>query len=192
MTDERRPELQVLSGVECYRLLATQQVPRLGVDAGHYPLDLSRHLCTRRRGDPHTDRARHEAPRRRLRERHLRGRRHRSTDTQRLERARTGARKSRPLVVVSRSWAPEPVHRIPGHRVNAGAGYGSSRRGSVVGSCRASGRLRQPIRRDTRMDGQVRSRRSTCGTMTCEPLTTSQAEVLLTSATPAVKPATVA
>ena len=56
---------------------------------------------------------------------------------------------------VSRSWAPEPAHRIPGQRVNAGAGYGSSRRGSVVGSCQASGRLRQPIRRDTRMDGQV-------------------------------------
>ena len=33
MTDERRPELQVLSGVECYRLLAAQQVGRLGVDA---------------------------------------------------------------------------------------------------------------------------------------------------------------
>jgi len=38
MTDERRPELQVLSGVECYRLLAAQQVGRLGVDAGHYPV----------------------------------------------------------------------------------------------------------------------------------------------------------
>ena len=38
MTDEGRPELQTLTGMDCYRLLATQQVGRLGDDAGHYPL----------------------------------------------------------------------------------------------------------------------------------------------------------
>jgi nitroimidazol reductase NimA-like FMN-containing flavoprotein (pyridoxamine 5'-phosphate oxidase superfamily) len=37
---ERRPELQVLSSDDCYRLLATQQIGRLGVNAEHYPLIL--------------------------------------------------------------------------------------------------------------------------------------------------------
>jgi nitroimidazol reductase NimA-like FMN-containing flavoprotein (pyridoxamine 5'-phosphate oxidase superfamily) len=37
---ERRPELQVLSADDCYRLLATQQIGRLGVNAEHYPLIL--------------------------------------------------------------------------------------------------------------------------------------------------------
>jgi len=35
---ERRPELQILSDDDCYRLLATQQIGRLGVNAEHYPL----------------------------------------------------------------------------------------------------------------------------------------------------------
>jgi uncharacterized protein len=35
---ERHPELQVLTTEECYRLLATQQIGRLGVNAEHYPL----------------------------------------------------------------------------------------------------------------------------------------------------------
>jgi uncharacterized protein len=35
---ERRPELQVLSAEDCYGLLATQQIGRLGVNAEHYPL----------------------------------------------------------------------------------------------------------------------------------------------------------
>jgi uncharacterized protein len=35
---EQRSELQVLSADECYRLLATQQIGRLGVNAEHYPL----------------------------------------------------------------------------------------------------------------------------------------------------------
>ncbi|MGH4006699.1 MAG: pyridoxamine 5'-phosphate oxidase family protein [Pseudonocardiaceae bacterium] len=35
---ERPPELQVLSVDECYRLLATQQIGRLGVNAERYPL----------------------------------------------------------------------------------------------------------------------------------------------------------
>jgi uncharacterized protein len=35
---ERGAELQVLSDDECYRLLATQQIGRLGVNAEHYPL----------------------------------------------------------------------------------------------------------------------------------------------------------
>ena len=36
---EQRPaELQVLSADECYELLATQQIGRLGVNAEHYPL----------------------------------------------------------------------------------------------------------------------------------------------------------
>jgi nitroimidazol reductase NimA-like FMN-containing flavoprotein (pyridoxamine 5'-phosphate oxidase superfamily) len=39
MTDhEREAELQVLTSDECYRLLATQQIGRLGVNAEHYPL----------------------------------------------------------------------------------------------------------------------------------------------------------
>jgi nitroimidazol reductase NimA-like FMN-containing flavoprotein (pyridoxamine 5'-phosphate oxidase superfamily) len=39
MTDhEREAELQVLTTDECYRLLATQQIGRLGVNAEHYPL----------------------------------------------------------------------------------------------------------------------------------------------------------
>ncbi|TWF75152.1 hypothetical protein FHX44_111036 [Pseudonocardia hierapolitana] len=39
MTDhERESELQVLTADECYRLLATQQIGRLGVNAEHYPL----------------------------------------------------------------------------------------------------------------------------------------------------------
>jgi uncharacterized protein len=33
-----RPELQVLSAEDCYVLLATQQIGRLGVNAKHYPL----------------------------------------------------------------------------------------------------------------------------------------------------------
>ncbi|MGH4010001.1 MAG: pyridoxamine 5'-phosphate oxidase family protein [Pseudonocardiaceae bacterium] len=35
---ERGAELQVLSDDDCYRLLATQQIGRLGVNAEHYPL----------------------------------------------------------------------------------------------------------------------------------------------------------
>jgi nitroimidazol reductase NimA-like FMN-containing flavoprotein (pyridoxamine 5'-phosphate oxidase superfamily) len=35
---ESGPELQVLTAEECYRLLATQQIGRLGVNAEHYPL----------------------------------------------------------------------------------------------------------------------------------------------------------
>jgi nitroimidazol reductase NimA-like FMN-containing flavoprotein (pyridoxamine 5'-phosphate oxidase superfamily) len=35
---ERDPQLQVLPTEDCYRLLATQQVGRLGVNAEHYPL----------------------------------------------------------------------------------------------------------------------------------------------------------
>jgi nitroimidazol reductase NimA-like FMN-containing flavoprotein (pyridoxamine 5'-phosphate oxidase superfamily) len=35
---EQRPELQELSADDCYRLLATQQIGRLGVNAEHYPL----------------------------------------------------------------------------------------------------------------------------------------------------------
>ena len=37
-TSEDRPELRVLSSDDCYRLLATQQIGRLGVNAEHYPL----------------------------------------------------------------------------------------------------------------------------------------------------------
>ena len=37
-TGERRPELQVLAAEDCYRLLATQQIGRLCVNAEHYPL----------------------------------------------------------------------------------------------------------------------------------------------------------
>jgi nitroimidazol reductase NimA-like FMN-containing flavoprotein (pyridoxamine 5'-phosphate oxidase superfamily) len=32
------PELQVLSADDCYQLLTTQQIGRLGVNAEHYPL----------------------------------------------------------------------------------------------------------------------------------------------------------
>src|SRR5690606_9349356 len=41
-TDREREaaEMQVLTADECYRLLATQQVGRLGVNAEHYPLIL--------------------------------------------------------------------------------------------------------------------------------------------------------
>jgi hypothetical protein len=35
---EPRLELRVLSTDGCYRLLATQQIGRLGVNAEHYPL----------------------------------------------------------------------------------------------------------------------------------------------------------
>ena len=38
MSDEQAPALEALSGVECYRLLATAQVGRLGVHAHRYPL----------------------------------------------------------------------------------------------------------------------------------------------------------
>jgi hypothetical protein len=38
MTDGGSRRMEALSGVECYRLLATQQVGRLGVDVGRYPL----------------------------------------------------------------------------------------------------------------------------------------------------------
>jgi uncharacterized protein len=38
MTDGGSRQMEALSGVECYRLLATQQVGRLGVDVGRYPL----------------------------------------------------------------------------------------------------------------------------------------------------------
>src|SRR5690348_7900465 len=37
-TSEDRPELRVISSDDCYRLLATQQIGRLGVNAEHYPL----------------------------------------------------------------------------------------------------------------------------------------------------------
>lgn len=36
--NEDRPELRVISADECYLLLATQQIGRLGVNADHYPL----------------------------------------------------------------------------------------------------------------------------------------------------------
>jgi uncharacterized protein len=35
---ERGPQLRVLSAEDCYALLATQQIGRLGVNAEHYPL----------------------------------------------------------------------------------------------------------------------------------------------------------
>lgn len=35
---EQGPELRVLSADDCYRLLATHQIGRLGVNAEHYPL----------------------------------------------------------------------------------------------------------------------------------------------------------
>lgn len=35
---EHRPELEALSAEDCYALLATQQIGRLGVNAEHYPL----------------------------------------------------------------------------------------------------------------------------------------------------------
>lgn len=35
---ESRPELQVLGADDCYRLLAAQQIGRLGVNAEHYPV----------------------------------------------------------------------------------------------------------------------------------------------------------
>ena len=38
MSEERHPEPEALTGTECFRLLATQQVGRLGVDVGAYPL----------------------------------------------------------------------------------------------------------------------------------------------------------
>jgi nitroimidazol reductase NimA-like FMN-containing flavoprotein (pyridoxamine 5'-phosphate oxidase superfamily) len=38
MTDGGSRQIEALSGMECYRLLATQQVGRLGVDVGRYPL----------------------------------------------------------------------------------------------------------------------------------------------------------
>jgi nitroimidazol reductase NimA-like FMN-containing flavoprotein (pyridoxamine 5'-phosphate oxidase superfamily) len=38
MTDGGSRQMEALSGVECYRLLATEQVGRLGVDVGRYPL----------------------------------------------------------------------------------------------------------------------------------------------------------
>jgi nitroimidazol reductase NimA-like FMN-containing flavoprotein (pyridoxamine 5'-phosphate oxidase superfamily) len=38
MSEGGRPELEELSGDDCYRLLATQQIGRLGVNAEHYPL----------------------------------------------------------------------------------------------------------------------------------------------------------
>ena len=37
-TSEDSPELRVISSDDCYRLLATQQIGRLGVNAEHYPL----------------------------------------------------------------------------------------------------------------------------------------------------------
>jgi uncharacterized protein len=38
MTDNHGPDMQELSNDECYRLLATQEIGRLGVNAEHYPL----------------------------------------------------------------------------------------------------------------------------------------------------------
>jgi nitroimidazol reductase NimA-like FMN-containing flavoprotein (pyridoxamine 5'-phosphate oxidase superfamily) len=38
MTEAERPTLDVLSASDCYRLLATQQIGHLGVNAEHYPL----------------------------------------------------------------------------------------------------------------------------------------------------------
>jgi hypothetical protein len=35
---DREADLQILDADECYRLLATQQIGRLGVNAEHYPL----------------------------------------------------------------------------------------------------------------------------------------------------------
>ncbi|MGH3768042.1 MAG: pyridoxamine 5'-phosphate oxidase family protein [Pseudonocardiaceae bacterium] len=35
---EDRPELRVLSADDCYQLLATRQIGRLGVNAEHYPV----------------------------------------------------------------------------------------------------------------------------------------------------------
>jgi uncharacterized protein len=37
-TSESGPELRVISADDCYRLLATQQIGRLGVNSEHYPL----------------------------------------------------------------------------------------------------------------------------------------------------------
>ncbi len=38
MPEADRPALQTLSSDECYQLLATQEIGRLGVNAEHYPL----------------------------------------------------------------------------------------------------------------------------------------------------------
>ena len=38
MTQGTSPQLQELGADECYRLLATHEIGRLAVDAGHYPL----------------------------------------------------------------------------------------------------------------------------------------------------------
>jgi uncharacterized protein len=156
MTDERRPELQVLSGVECYRLLAAQQVGRLGVDAGHYPvifpvnyaLDGEAILIRTEPGTklPAADYANVTFE---VDDIDRQTRSGWSVLVRGVAEEVTAARRGEPLV------GTRGRHRIPGQRVNAGARYGSSRRGSVVGSCWASGPLRQPIRRDTRMDRQV-------------------------------------
>ncbi len=166
MTDERRPELQVLSGVECYRLLAAQQVGRLGVDAGHYPvifpvnyaLDGEAILIRTEPGTklPAADYANVIFE---VDDIDRQTRSGWSVLVRGVAEEVMAARRGEPLVG-TRARTPDP--------------WAAGERGRWI-----------------RIVPQGISGRIVPG-MTCEPLTTSQAEVLMTSATRAVKPATVA
>ena len=122
MSDEQAPALEALSGVECYRLLATAQVGRLGVHAHRYPLIFpSTTHSTGRRSSYERSRVRSSAlPTTRMSP-------SRST-TSIHGRAAGGAcssgespRRSPLLVPAGRRWASGPAHRTPGRRTNAGA-----------------------------------------------------------------------
>ena len=97
-TTENEPgrELAVLSIDECFALLRTHEIGRLGVIAEHYPLIFGQ-LRTGRLRDRAAFGRRHQARRGQPRQRDLRSRRHRPAQQNRLERRDTRTcRRGRP------------------------------------------------------------------------------------------------
>jgi hypothetical protein len=137
--NDNSPELVELDPDECYRLLATHEIGRLGVNAEHYPLIFPVNYALDRGVIVIPHASRHEAGRGRTRQRQLRGRRGRPEDPERLERARPRARRGadeRPRAELIdrtrasgvRPWAPGDYGRwmriipqgISGRRIVAG------------------------------------------------------------------------
>jgi len=147
MSDEQAPALEALSGVECYRLLATAQVGRLGVHAHRYPLIFpSTTHSTGRRSSYERSRVRSSAlPTTRMSP-------SRST-TSIHGRAAGGAcssgespRRSPLLVPAGRRWASGPVAGPLGAGRTRARWIRIPRTGSAVGgSCRARRRPNPPV-----------------------------------------------
>jgi hypothetical protein len=141
--------MEALSGVECYRLLATQQVGRLGVDVGRYPLIFPVNYALD--GDAILVRTRPDTALTAADYANV------AFEVDAIDpRTRSGGacssegspRTSRPPTAASHTRTP--ADRSHGRQVNTAGGYGSFRTGSVVGASYPR-RRRAPIhRRDER------------------------------------------